>query len=384
MAQIGALGLVETRGMAALTAAADAMLKAADVRLCGRHGIGSGWVTVAVAGEVAAVQVAVRAGRLAAERYGELVESEIVVRPQMEELEAMPHWAGMAASAGASSEALGMLETRTLAPLIQGADAMVKAAAVELGGWSSIGGALVHFVVRGDVAAVRTALEAGRSAAARAGEVHAALAIARPAAGMEGLLPAVAPGEPVEAGALGILETVGYAGAVGGSDAMVKAAAVEVMRLSAASGGRIAVLARGSLDAVQAAVEAGTTAARESGELDHACVVSRPAPQLIARFGGVGPDSRVAGGKALGLIETRSTVALVKAVDQMLKAAPVEFEGRHKVGYFLTAAVVRGDVGAVRSAVDAGAAAVLQYGELVSAHVIPFPPAELEGRLPHR
>ncbi len=383
MAQIGALGLIETRGMAALAAAADTMLKAADVRLCGRHGIGSGWVTVVVAGEVAAVKVAVDAGRLAAERYGELVGTEVVVRPEMEELHVLPHETGMATAAGESSEALGMLETRTLAPLIQGADAMVKAAPVELGGWSFIGGALVHLVVRGDVVAVRTALEAGRSAAAKVGEVQAFLAVPRPAAGMEALLPPISPGEPIETGALGVLETVGYAGVVGGIDAMVKAAGVEVVRLSPASGGRIAVLAHGSLDAVQAAIEVGTTAAREAGELDRSCIISRPAPSVMARFGTIHHIPRVASGKALGLIETRSTVALVKALDQMVKAARVEFEGRYKVGYFLTAAVVRGDVGAVRSAVDAGAAAARQNGELVSALVIPYPPVELESRLPH-
>ena len=384
MAQTGALGIVETRGMAALTAAADSMLKAADVRLCGRHGIGSGWVTVVVSGEVAAVQVAVLAGRLAAERYGELVEAEVVVRPQMEEMEAMPHGAGMAPVSGESSGALGMLETRALTPLIRGADAMVKAAAVELGGWSSIGGALVHLVVRGEVVAVRTALEAGRSAAATAGEVHAALAIPRPAAGVGGLLPSAMTAEPIEAGALGILETVGYAGAVGGGDAMVKASPVEILRLSGASGGRIAVLAHGRLDAVQAAMEAGASAARQSGELDNACIISRPSPQVISRFGVAVTPSRASAGQALGLIETRTTVGLVKAVDQMVKASRVEFEGRYKAGYFLTAAVVRGDVGAVRSALEAGAAEARRYGELVAAQLIPNPPADLESRLPHR
>ena len=384
MAQIGALGIVETRGMAALTAASDSMLKAADVHLCGRHGIGSGWVAAVVSGEVAAVQVAVGAGRLAAERYGELVEAEVVVRPQMEEMEDMPHGEGLAAVSGECSGALGMLETRTLAPLIQGADAMVKAAPVELGGWSSIGGALVHLVVRGEVVAVRTALEAGRGAAARTGEVYAALTVPRPAAGVEGLLPPAMPGEPIEAGALGILETVGYAGAVEGGDAMVKTSPVEILRLSGASGGRIAVLAHGRLDAVQAAMEAGASAARHSGELDNACIISRPAPEVISRFGGDGPASRASAGQALGLIETRTTVGLVKAVDQMVKASRVEFEGRYKAGYFLTAAVVRGDVGAVRSALDAGAEAARRYGELVAAQMIANPQADLEGRLPHR
>ncbi|MCH8328228.1 MAG: BMC domain-containing protein [Candidatus Marinimicrobia bacterium] len=87
--------------------------------------------------------------------------------------------------------------------------------------------------------------------------------------------------------------------------------------------------------------------------------------------------------RALGLIETRSTVALVRAVDRMLKAADVEYEGSYKVGYFLTASIVRGDVGAVRVAVDAGREEAAKYGELVSAHVIAQLYEEMERRLPH-
>ena len=85
----------------------------------------------------------------------------------------------------------------------------------------------------------------------------------------------------------------------------------------------------------------------------------------------------------MGLIETRSTVALVRAVDRMLKAAAVEYEGAYKVGYYLTAAVVRGDVGAVQVAIDAGREEAVEHGELVSAYAIPQLYSGLEGRLPH-
>ncbi|MGB0606364.1 MAG: BMC domain-containing protein, partial [Candidatus Latescibacterota bacterium] len=83
-------------------------------------------------------------------------------------------------------------------------------------------------------------------------------------------------------------------------------------------------------------------------------------------------------------IETRSTVGLVRAVDQMLKAADVEYEGSYKVGYFLTASAIRGDVGAVRVAVEAGAQEAEKHGELVSAHVIPQLYGDVEQRLLHR
>ena len=174
-------------------------------------------------------------------------------------------------------------------------------------------------------------------------------------------------------------------GAVSGSDAMVKAAAVEIARLSIGSGGRIVALVKGALDAVQAAIEAGGEAADQVGELNAARVISRPDPQVMACFGGTVQVERPDPGthRAMGLIETRSTVALVRAVDQMLKAAEVEYEGSYKVGYFLTASVVRGDVGAVRAALDVGAQEAVKHGELVSVHLIPYPFAELEERLIH-
>jgi ethanolamine utilization protein EutM len=234
------------------------------------------------------------------------------------------------------------------------------------------------------VAAVQTAVEAGRVAAEA--EVHATLVIPQPGTGIGLLLPPPPAAEPASTGALGVLETTGYAGAVGGSDAMVKAAQVDILRLSIGSGGRIVALVQGGLDNVQAALDAGAEAAQKAGELNTARVISRPAPEVMACFGGVDPEAGHAAGnsKAMGLIETRSTVALVKAVDEMLKAAQVEYEGSYKVGYFLTATVIRGDVGAVRVALDVGATEAVKHGELVSVHLIPHPFAELEQRLAHR
>ena len=140
------------------------------------------------------------------------------------------------------------------------------------------------------------------------------------------------------------------------------------------------------LDSVQAAVAAGAAQAGQTGQVDVARVISRPAPGVMACFGGTAVSLRAAGPdrRALGLIETRSTVALVKAVDQMLKTADVEYEGSYKVGYFLTASAIRGDVGAVRVALDAGAVEAGRYGELVAVHLIPNPYAGLVERLPHQ
>ena len=76
---------------------------------------------------------------------------------------------------------------------------------------------------------------------------------------------------------------------------------------------------------------------------------------------------------AIGLIETRGLVPLIEATDAMAKAANVKIEKRIGIGGGLVTTVVSGDVGSVRAAVDAGAAAATQVGELISSHVIPRP-----------
>lgn len=85
---------------------------------------------------------------------------------------------------------------------------------------------------------------------------------------------------------------------------------------------------------------------------------------------------------ALGMIETKGLIASIEAMDQMLKAANVKIAGKEHVTGGYVAVMVRGDVGAVKAAVDAGAAAAQRIGELISVHVIPRPHAEVESVLP--
>jgi ethanolamine utilization protein EutM len=85
---------------------------------------------------------------------------------------------------------------------------------------------------------------------------------------------------------------------------------------------------------------------------------------------------------ALGMVETKGFVAAVEAADAMTKAANVTLVGKIAVGGGLVAIMVRGDVGAVKAATDAGAAAAAKVGELVSVHVIPRPHEEIELILP--
>ena len=86
--------------------------------------------------------------------------------------------------------------------------------------------------------------------------------------------------------------------------------------------------------------------------------------------------------EALGMVETRGLTASIEAADQMCKAANVALVGTEKIGSGRVTVMVRGDVGAVKSAVEAGSAAASRLGELVATHVIPRPHNDVEKILP--
>ena len=87
--------------------------------------------------------------------------------------------------------------------------------------------------------------------------------------------------------------------------------------------------------------------------------------------------------EALGMIETRGLTAAIEAADAMTKAAEVSLIGTEKIGSGLVTVMVRGDVGAVKSSVESGAAAAGKLGELIATHVIPRPHSDVEMILPH-
>ncbi len=86
--------------------------------------------------------------------------------------------------------------------------------------------------------------------------------------------------------------------------------------------------------------------------------------------------------EALGMIETKGLTASIEAADAMTKAANVTLVGTEKIGSGLVSVIVRGDVGAVKAAVEAGAQAASRLGELVAQHVIPRPNSDVEKILP--
>lgn len=88
------------------------------------------------------------------------------------------------------------------------------------------------------------------------------------------------------------------------------------------------------------------------------------------------------GQEALGMVETKGLVAAIEAADSMVKAANVALIGYEKIGSGLVTVMVRGDVGAVKAATDAGAASAKRVGEVISIHVIPRPHTDVEKILP--
>ena len=94
-------------------------------------------------------------------------------------------------------------------------------------------------------------------------------------------------------------------------------------------------------------------------------------------------EHKMANTNALGMVETKGLVGAIEAADAMVKAANVQLVGKEQVGGGLVTVMVRGDVGAVNAATDAGAAAAEKVGELISVHVIPRPHAEVDHILPH-
>jgi ethanolamine utilization protein EutM len=112
----------------------------------------------------------------------------------------------------------------------------------------------------------------------------------------------------------------------------------------------------------------------------------KPAASARRGFGGqarlVRNRTGIMNQEALGLVETKGLIGSVEAADAMVKAANVVLVGKEYIGAGYVTVLVRGDVGAVKAATDAGAAAARRVGELVSVHVIPRPHAEVEKILP--
>ena len=106
------------------------------------------------------------------------------------------------------------------------------------------------------------------------------------------------------------------------------------------------------------------------------------APEKVEATVEIKKEVKIMTQEALGMVETRGLVAAIEAADSMLKAANVTLIGTEKIGSGLVSVMVRGDVGAVKAAVEAGSANAGKLGELVAVHVIPRPHGDVEKILP--
>lgn len=191
-----ALGLVSTRSFPAIVGTADMMLKSAEVLLVGYEKIGAGYCTAVVRGNIADVRLAVEEGARMAEQIGQLENKLVIARP-MPNLEAIfPIGSRLAEVAHQqrgysrlSNRSIGLLETRGFPAMVGAADAMLKSADVQLASYETIGAGLCTIIIRGSVANVAVAIEAGMVEAERIGDLNAVMIIPRLLEDLEHTLP---------------------------------------------------------------------------------------------------------------------------------------------------------------------------------------------------
>lgn len=198
------LGLIETHSLGVAIVIADAAVKAADVAIAGIEGSAGTDIAIKLVGDAASVRRAVEAAaKVGAEMKAKVLttfRTNMADPPRVAMIytkqEYSPindgnlHMLPREGERKPFMQALGLLETQGLVAVIEGADAMVKAASVEIVGKEKIGAAHVTVMIRGDVAAVKAAIDAGKAAAEKVGKVVAAHVIARPHEALAKLLPA--------------------------------------------------------------------------------------------------------------------------------------------------------------------------------------------------
>lgn len=205
--------------------------------------------------------------------------------------------------------------------------------------------------------------------------------------------------------AIGFLETTGYTPAMIALDVMCKTAHVEALQSEVNDFLGFVVKVSGKIDAVQSAIEAGKQIATELGGDPVVKILANPENQIRPVINGPEEynglleqnvvhhpvedevnqeDEEMTNDNsyALGFIETQGFTAIFNAIDQACKAANVEVVGKEKLGGGYVTVVIKGDVAAVKAAVEAGEAEVEQLGTLIAAYVIPRPSTSVLSLLP--
>jgi microcompartment protein CcmL/EutN len=209
--------------------------------------------------------------------------------------------------------------------------------------------------------------------------------------------------------ALGLLETTGFVPALAALDAMDKTAKIRVLQAELNDLYGICIKIRGSVAAVQAAIAAGAELAAQFGGRPLVDIIPNPDPRAwpaltsppefnpliqqdvvllptyeVVSSPGSDKEPTVSSSQsfALGLIETQGFTAVFEAIDSACKAANVEVIGKEKLGGGYVTVVIKGDVAAVKAAIEAGRSKVEGLGKLIAAHVIPRPSEAVLGLLP--
>jgi ethanolamine utilization protein EutM len=207
--------------------------------------------------------------------------------------------------------------------------------------------------------------------------------------------------------ALGILEVTGFTPAMVALDAMEKSAGIRVLQAELNDFYGVCLKVTGSTAEVASALAAGKAMAESMGGKPIGTVLNHPDPRAVASIHSrpeVSPliqqnvvldpnpdsssnsdpskESAVAESFALGFIETQGFTAVFDAIDSACKAANVEVVGKEKLGGGYITIVVRGDVAAVKAAIDAGKTRVEGLGKLIAAHVIARPSSQVLALLP--
>jgi carbon dioxide concentrating mechanism protein CcmO len=209
--------------------------------------------------------------------------------------------------------------------------------------------------------------------------------------------------------ALGLLETTGFVPALAALDAMDKTAKIRVLQAELNDLYGICIKIQGTVSAVQAAIAAGAELAAQFGGRPVVDIIPRPDPRAwpaltsppefnpliqqdvvllptyeVVSSPGSDKEPTVSSSQsfALGLIETQGFTAVFEAIDSACKAANVEVIGKEKLGGGYVTVVIKGDVAAVKAAIEAGRSKVEGLGKLIAAHVIPRPSEAVLGLLP--
>ena len=200
--------------------------------------------------------------------------------------------------------------------------------------------------------------------------------------------------------ALGILETTGFTPAIVALDVMDKAATVRVVQVELNDFLGVVIKITGEIDAVQSAIEAGHAIAERMHGSPVSTTINRPddeawkAIESQVEFNPLIQQNIVtvptykesavsdAASFALGFIETQGFTAVFEAIDNACKAANVEVIGKEKLGGGYVTVIIKGDVAAVKAAIDAGKTKVEGLGKLIAAHVIARPSESVLALLP--